>query len=215
MRFAVRRLSKAIGIGALGCATAFLASCGSSNGLIPGDQASSLNSALDGVSSACDRGRVAGARSAAASLQREVAQLSPATVDRRLIVVLRRGATRVQQLVGECKDVTETIPTITERAPQQTTSTTPPQTTATTPTTPPPPATTPATTPTTPDTGGGTTTGGEGGQTGGDTGGQTGGGETGGDGGDQGGDQSPPDVNQGNPGGALAPEQGGGNGGNP
>ncbi|HEY4280810.1 MAG TPA: hypothetical protein VGM91_21510 [Conexibacter sp.] len=151
-------------------------------------------------------------------MQRAVSQLSPATVNRRLIISLRQGAATVQQLVNDnCATVSETVPTITQKVPPPQTDQTPtttPDTTSTTPTTP----TTPTdTTPTTPDTGGGTPDGGDtgtdttpGGETGGETGGDTGGDQTGGDS-----EQPPPDVNQGNPGGALAPGQGGGNGGNP
>ncbi len=46
-------------IGALGCAAAILVACGDRNGLLPGDQASKLSSALDGVSAACQAGDVA------------------------------------------------------------------------------------------------------------------------------------------------------------
>jgi hypothetical protein len=208
MRFAVSRASKAILIGVLGCAAAILVACGDSNGLLPGDQASQLSSALDGVSAACEGGDVTRAQAAAARFGAEVDQLRAATVDRRLIRGLREGAATLEQLVAECDR--ETIPTTVVTTPE---TTTPP---ATTPTTPPettpvePPATTPTTppetTPTTPpDTGGGTTTPPDTG------GGATDGGDTGGtppsDGGTA--DPSQPDVNEGNPGGAVAPGQGG------
>lgn len=192
MRFAVSRFSKAIVIGVLGFAAAFLVSCGNTNGLLPGDRASSLDSALDGVSAACARGNVSDAQSALARVQRQVDGLSPRAVDRSLITNLQQGVNTLQQLVPDsCKTVTSTTPTQTEVTPpptQQTTPSTTPQTT--------PPSTTPTTpgggttTPTTP--GGGTTTPA-----------QPGGGTPNTEGGNT------PDANQGNPGGALAPGQGG------
>lgn len=199
MRFAVRRFSKAIVIGALGCAAAVLIACGDTNGLLSGGSASSLDRALDGVSAACSRGMVGDAQASAEQVQREVDKLSPREVDRRLIRQLREGASTIQQLVPEtCREVTSTAETQTE---VQTT----PQTTPTTPST--TPQTTPETTPTTPDNGGGTTTTpGNGG--GGTTTPDNGGGSSNG-GGQGGGTDHLPDANQGNPGGALAPGQGG------
>lgn len=200
MRFAVRRFSKAIVIGALGCAAAFLVACGDRNGLIPGNQASSLSSALDGVSAACSRGNLAAAQDAAAQFQQEVAQLSARTVDRQLLRDLRQGAATLEQLVpNDCEKVQETLPTVTETSP----TVPPPTTTPTTPTTPTvPPATT-----TTPQ-GGGTTTTPQGGGTTTTPG--TGGGTTTPNSGGSGNSQDyQPDVNQGTPGGALAPGQGG------
>lgn len=197
MRFAVSRFSKAIVIGVLGCAAAFLVACGDRNGLIPSGQASGLSSALDGVAAACSSGRIDAAQDAAVQFQQRVDALSARTVDRQLIRNLRAGASTLQQLVTDtCETVEKTIPTQTI---PQTTPTTPTET-PTVPTTPTTPTTPPVTTPTTPpDTGGGTTTppdtSGGGGATTPDTGAGTG--------------SSEPDVNQGNPGGALAPGQGG------
>ncbi|HST41698.1 MAG TPA: hypothetical protein VLK58_19420 [Conexibacter sp.] len=122
------------------------------------------------------------AQAAAARFGDDVARLNAATVDRQLIRGLRQGASTLQELVVECDQ--ETIPTTVVTTPE---TTTPPETTPTTP----------------PDTGGGTTTPP-------DTGGGTTPPEGGGDSGDGGtADPSQPDVNQGNPGGALAPGQGG------
>ncbi|MDW5593114.1 hypothetical protein VSS74_02110 [Conexibacter stalactiti] len=194
-------------IGVLGCAAAIFVACGDSNGLLPGDQANKLSTALDGVSAACQGGDVTRAQAAAARFGDEVAGLSAASVDRRLIRGLRQGASTLEELVVECDQ--ETIPTTVVTTPE-TTPTTPATTTPaeTTPVEPPvtTPTTPPETTPTTPpDTGGGTTTPPDtgGGTTPPDT-----GGETPPDTGDTG-DPSQPDVNQGNPGGALAPGQGG------
>ncbi len=72
MRFAVSSAPKAIVIGVLGCAAAILVACGDRNGLLPGDQASKLSSALDGVSAACQAGDVARAQSAAARFNADV-----------------------------------------------------------------------------------------------------------------------------------------------
>lgn len=208
MRFAVSRFSKAIVIGVLGCAAAVLVACGDSNGLLPGDRASSLDSALDGISAACARGNVGDAEAAAASVQRQVDGLAADQVDPRLIRYLQAGVSTVQELIPEsCAEVTETQETITEVVPPPVETT--PETTA-------PPQTTPEETPTSPDTGGGTAppdTGGGGTTTPPDTGGgttpDTGGGtpDTGGGTPDTGsGDTG---ANQGNPGGAGLPGEGG------
>lgn len=206
MRFAVSRFSKAIVIGVLGCAAAVLVACGDSNGLLPGDRASSLDSALDGISAACARGQVDDAQAAVARVQRQVDGLSADQVDPRLIRYLQAGVATVQELIPEsCETVTETQPTITEVTPPPVETT--PETV---------PETTPDETPTNPDTGGGTTppdTGGgtttppdTGGGTTPDTGGgtpDTGGGTPDTGSGDTGG------ANQGNPGGAGLPGEGG------
>jgi hypothetical protein len=208
MRFAVSRFSKAIVIGVLGCAAAVLVACGDSNGLLPGDRASSLDSALDGISAACARGQVGDAQAAAASVQRQVDALSSEGVDARLIRHLQAGVATVEELIPDsCAEVTETQETITEVVPPPA-DTTPATTT---------PQTTPEETPTTPDTGGATTTPDTGGgaTTPPDTGGgattpDTGGGtepDTGGVTPDTGsGDAG---ANQGNPGGAGLPGEGG------
>jgi hypothetical protein len=191
MRFAVSSAFKAIVLGVLGCAAALLVACGDTNGLLRGGQASQLSSALDGVASACQGGDVARAQAAAAQFRRELSQLDARSVDTTLIRELRQGAVTLDQLIGKTCTA-ETVPTETTVTPQPQTQPTAPPTTQ--PTTPPTtqPTTPPATQPTTPpDTGGDTTT------TPPETGGSTGG------------DPSQPDVNDGNPGGALAPGQGG------
>lgn len=207
MRFAVSRFSKAIVIGVLGCAAAVLVACGDSNGLLPGDRASSLDSALDGISAACARGQVGDAQAAVASVQRQVDGLAADQVDPRLIRYLQAGVATVEELIPEsCTNVTETQPTITEVVPPPVDTT--PETV---------PETTPSETTTTPDTGGGTTPPDTGGgtttppDTGGTTPPDTGGGtepDTGG--------TTPPDTgggdagaNEGNPGGAGLPGEGG------
>ncbi len=155
MRFAVSSAPKAIVIGALGCAAAFLVACGDRNGLIPGDQASKLSSALDGVSAACQAGDVARAQSAATKFSADVQQLRAAAVDANLVRGLRQGAATLEQLVADSCD-SETVPTQTtvQTTPQTTPETAPPVTQETAP----PPETTPSAPPETtpPDTGGGT-----------------------------------------------------------
>ena len=205
MRFAFSRFSKAIVIGVLGCAAAILVACGDSNGLLTGDRASSLDSALDGVQAACARGLTDDAQAAVAKVRREVDGLSADGVDRRLVRQLRAGADTIAELIPQsCETVTDTIETQTEVVPSpEQTTTSPPATTPTT----------PSTTPTTPSDGGGATTPPEsdGGATtpdGGETPDTGGGGTPPSDTGDGSGEQ-PPDANQGNPGGALAPGQGG------
>ncbi|MDO8188680.1 hypothetical protein Q5424_26505 [Conexibacter sp. JD483] len=205
MRFAVSSAPKAIVIGVLGCAAAFLVACGDRNGLLPGDQASKLSSALDGVSAACQSGDIARAQSAAAKFNADIQQLRAATVDANLIRGLRQGAATLEQLVSDSCD-TQTIRTQTtiETTPETTPTAPPPVTTSETP---PPPQTTPETTPqTTPDNGGSTPpdTGGGAEPTTPDSGG--GAPDTGADGGAP---SDGTDPNQGNPGGAVAPGQGG------
>jgi len=210
MRFAVSRFSKAIVIGVLGCAAAVLVACGDSNGLLPGDRASSLDSALDGVSAACARGLPDRAQAAVLRVQRQVDELGADGVDPRLIRHLQEGVATVEELIPQtCTAVTETQETITEVVPPPVETT--PETT--------PPETTPSETPTTPDTGGGTAppdTGGgtttppdtSGGGTTPDTGGSTP--DTGGSTPDTGsGTETPDGANQGNPGGAGLPGEGG------
>lgn len=205
MRFAVSSALKAILIGVLGLVAAVLVACGNTNGLLPGDQANRLSSQLDGVAAACQGGDVARAEAAAAQFRSDLSGLRAHNVDTRLINGLRQGAVTLEQLISDTCDQ-ETIPTqTTVEPPPDTTPTTPPPETQTT--TPPPetipttPTAPPETTPTTPpDTGGGATptTPDTGGETPPDTGGDTGGQ-----------DPTQPDVNEGNPGGALAPGQGG------
>lgn len=207
MRFAVSRFSKAIVIGVLGCAAAVLVACGDSNGLLPGDRASSLDSALDGVSAACARGLPERAQAAVLRVRQQIDELPADGVDPRLVRNLQEGVATVEELIPQtCTAVTETQPTITEVVPPPADTT--PQTT---------PETTPSETPTTPDSGGGTTPPDSGGgtttppDTGGGTTPDTGGGtpDTGGGTPDAGSGGSTGGANQGNPGGAGLPGEGG------
>mgnify|MGYP001268819411 FL=1 len=193
-------------------AVAALVACGDSDGLIPGDEASSLRDALDGVEAACANGQLARAEASALRFQRRVEQLRAAGVDDRLVANLRQGAQRLREVVADCDTVTETVPTTTETVPPPVDTT--PQEPVTPTATTPPPTTTPDQGGTTPPAGGGRTTPPAGGGGGGGTTPPSGGGQQpsqpGGDTPVQPGDgSSQPNVNRGTPGGALAPGQGG------
>ncbi len=160
MRFA----AKVVPLGALGFAVALLVACGSSNGLLSGSQAQSLQAALSSVQSACSGGRSAQAAHAAQTFADRVNALPGGTVDRKLIANLQQGASTLQALAPQtCTGTTSTATT-----PTVTTTTTPTTTTATTttttqptmPTTPTTPTTPPTTPTTTPNNGGGSTGGG-------------------------------------------------------
>jgi hypothetical protein len=161
----MRYFSRALLAGGLGFAVSFIAGCGGGAGLIPADQASTLNSQLDQVSSALAAGNCTAVRSAAQSLVSAEANL-PSTVNSKLRADLNNGVSTVsQRAVGTCTaatTATTTTPTTTATTTATTATTTTPTTTATTtsnPTTPATTPTTPATTPT-PTSGGGGLSGG-------------------------------------------------------
>ncbi len=162
MRFA----AKVVPLGALGFAVALLVACGSSNGLLSGSQAQSLQAALSSVQSSCSGGKPARAATAAQSFADRVNALPGGTVDRTLIANLQQGASTLEALVPQtCTGTTSTATTPTVTTTTAPTTTTATQTTATTtqptvPTTPTTPATTPTTTPTPPNNGGGSAGGG-------------------------------------------------------
>jgi hypothetical protein len=162
----MRYFSRALLAGGLGFAVSFIAGCGGGAGLIPADQASTLNSQLDQVSSALAAGNCNAVRSAAQSLVGAEANL-PSTVNSKLRADLNSGVSTVsQRAVLTCHAVTTaattTTPTTATTAATTSTTTTPTNTSTTT-------STTPATTPTptgttsTPTTGGGGLSGGSGG----------------------------------------------------
>jgi hypothetical protein len=137
---------------------ALTAGCGSSDKLIPADDASSMLDDLARVRSLSDQGECDKAASQASRLSDQVAEL-PASVDDALARRLRSGVRNLQEVIRtDCEDqpeVTDTGPTETAPPP---TETTPPPTETTPPpteTTPPPTETTPPPTETTPDAGGG------------------------------------------------------------
>lgn len=149
----MRTALKVVPLALLGVAAALLVACGDRNGLLSGDQASSLQDALAAAQSACTDGQAARAELAAQRFAERVDALPPGSVDRRLIANLRQGASTLAALVPEtCTGTTDTTTTpttvTTTTTPTTTTTTTP--TEPTTPTTPPTTPTEPPTTPTTP-----------------------------------------------------------------
>jgi hypothetical protein len=171
----MRYLLRAIPVGGLGFAVSLLiAACGGGGaGLLSSDQANTLSSQLNQVSSALATGDCAGVANATNALNDSVGSL-PATVNVTLRNNLIQGASTVSELAQkDCHATTSapaapTTPTQTDTAPTTTATTTVPSTPTTstspttTPTTPSTPttSTSPATTPTTPGT---TSSGGTGG----------------------------------------------------
>ena len=154
-------LVKALPLVALGCAAALLVSCGETNGLLSGGQASNLQDALAAVQSACADGDTGHAAVAAQSFSDRVNALPAGEVDRRLIRDLQDGAATLDSLVAQTctrTATTTTTPTVTTTTTAttttETTTTSTVPTTTTTTTTVPTTHTTPTTTP--PDNGGGT-----------------------------------------------------------
>jgi hypothetical protein len=144
-------LVKALPLAALGCAAALLVSCGQSNGLLSGGQASNLQDALAAVQSACADGDTGHAAVAAQSFADRVNALPAGEVDRSLIRNLQDGASTLESLVAQTctrTATTTTTPTVTTTTTATTTTAT--TTTSTVPTT--PTTTTVPTTPTTPTT---------------------------------------------------------------
>jgi cell division septation protein DedD len=152
----------------LGAACALLVACGSKNNphLFSPTRADRLKSELDDVRNAVDSGDCQAAKTAVKRLQDEVASL-PSDIDPGLRQRLQEGASNLaQRAPQDCRQNTQTTPTVTETVPTVTeTTTTPTQTTTattTTPTqtqtttTPTQTQTTPTQTTTTPDSGGST-----------------------------------------------------------
>lgn len=156
----MRLAARALLAGGLGFAVSFLVACGGGgSGLLSTNQAASLNSQLDQVSSALANGDCGAVANAADSLASTVSSL-PGTVNGTLRANLDQGASTVRQLaMNECHQTSTAAP------PAPTTTSTPTTTTApaissSTATAPPPTTSTSATT----STGSGTTsTGGSGG----------------------------------------------------
>lgn len=130
-----------------------LAGCGSGEKLIPADQASSLDSALQQVSEATSAGDCARALSELQSAQAAFARL-PRSVDERLVARIKDGLDQLAATVGtECEEARARnegrADATTVTTGPQTTTTTEPETTTTTTTTQPETTTTPTTTTTT------------------------------------------------------------------
>jgi hypothetical protein len=178
MRYAPRALLA----GGLGFAVSLLAACGGGAGLLNADQANSLNSQLDQVSSAVDSGQCGAVANAAVGLTNAVENL-PASISPTLVSNLKQGATTVSRLAAKDCHTQSTTPTTPTTSTATTNTTTTPTTTTQSPpstTTAAPPTTSTATTTTpsgTTSTGGGSGGAGLGG--GGGSGGGTGGAGTG------------------------------------
>jgi hypothetical protein len=177
MRYAPRALLA----GGLGFAVSLLVACGGSGGLLSTDQASTLNSQLDQLSSALGSHSCGAAASAATDFSNAVSNLA---INASLQQNLSHWAAKVSDLTAsQCPATTTPTTSIPTTRTNTTTTPTAATTTATTPsnTTPAPPPTTPtATAP----GGSGTTTSGSGGAgLGGGSGGGNGNGSGGGSGG--------------------------------
>jgi len=130
----------------LGFAVSFIAACGGSSGLLSGDQANSLSSQLDTLSSAVAAGNCGTAAGAARAFNNAVANL-PSTVNTTLVANLGQGAQTVSQLAAQdCQNAATSTTSASTTPTSTTTTTTPTTTTTTTPTT---TTTTSTTTPTT------------------------------------------------------------------
>ena len=133
------------------------AGCGNSDKLLPADQASTLDSALQQVADATGAGNCQEAQDALQNAQQAFAKL-PASVDPRLTARLKQGLQQLTVTVGpQCRAIAEQAkPTTTATATTPSTTTTPATTTTTTTgsttttTTPTTTTTTPTTTTTTP-----------------------------------------------------------------
>jgi hypothetical protein len=125
----MRHVPRALLAGGLGLAVSFLVACGGGKGLLSGDQASTLNSQLDQVSSAVASGNCSAALSAVNSFSSNVSSigsLNPTLRDN-----LTQDATKLAQLATrDCRNATTTTttPTTTTTTTTTTTHVTPPTT---------------------------------------------------------------------------------------
>jgi membrane protein involved in colicin uptake len=175
---------------ALGLVAAFLASCGDTSKLIPGDDAAAINSNIDAASNASSSGRCSRAAAAVDRAEAHVQQL-PSSVDAKLKADLEQGLQRLRAAAAtECSQ-NKTDTTTTESTEATTTEATTTEATTTENTQTQPTETQPTETQNT-ETLNTDTTGGNGGETGGGTGGGNGqGGGNGGGNGQGGGTQAP------------------------
>jgi hypothetical protein len=126
---------RALVAGGLGFAVALIAACGSSNGLLSANTASSLTDQLQQISSDIQRGNCAGAADQLGRLTQQIQNL-PSSVNSTLRSNLDQGLTKAQELVAsQCRSTAATTPTTTTTAQPTTTEATTPPTTTQTPTT--------------------------------------------------------------------------------
>ncbi len=129
------------------------AGCGNSDKLLPADQASTLDTALQQVADATGAGDCQQAQAALQAAQQAYAKL-PASVDTRLTARLKQGLQQLTVTVGpQCKAIADQAkPTTTTTTATTPSTTTEPTTTTTSSTTTTTATTTPTTTTTTPTT---------------------------------------------------------------
>lgn len=146
----MRLVPRALSAGPIAVLAISLAACGSSVGLLSGQQASSLRASLDQVETALDQHDCSVAESHAIALESDIARL-PSSVNGTVRSSLEQGVSTVKRLVAQ--DCNQAATTTQAQPPPTTTTTT---TTTTTP--PPPKTTTTSTTPATTSTQPGSTT---------------------------------------------------------
>jgi hypothetical protein len=130
----MRHVSRALLAGGLGLAVSLLVACGGGAGLLSSNQANTLNSQLDQVSSAVASGNCAAASSAVSDFSNMVSNL-PTGVNQTLRDNLSQDATTLGQLAAkDCQNATTTTSTTTTPT-TSTTQTTSTSSTTTTPTT--------------------------------------------------------------------------------
>jgi hypothetical protein len=130
----MRHVSRALLAGGLGLAVSLLVACGGGAGLLSSNQANTLNSQLDQVSSAVASGNCAAASSAVSDFSNMASNL-PTSVNQTLRDNLTQDATTLGQLAAkDCQNATTTTSTTTTPT-TSTTQTTSTSSTTTTPTT--------------------------------------------------------------------------------
>jgi hypothetical protein len=148
----MRTLLLALTAAALGVSSAFLVACGDRNDLIPGGDASSMQSDLDVAQAACSRHNQGAALSAVRRAQSQAGGL-PSTVDSKLRRTLGENLSIASESIAsgcttqttQSTQTTATTPTVTTPTTDTTTTETTPTTQTTTQTTTTPPPTTPST----------------------------------------------------------------------
>lgn len=110
----VRRHAASILALALGfAAAAALVSCGGEDAkLLPGNTAQEITENLDRVQQYADEGECIGAEDAVAEVSEQVEAVEG--IDPELEEVLQQGVARLSQVVGECEETTETVPSTEE-----------------------------------------------------------------------------------------------------
>jgi hypothetical protein len=143
----MRQGLRAVVAGGLGLAVSLIAACGSSNGLLSSNTASTLTGQLQQVSADIENGNCAAAADQLASVTQQIQRL-PSSVSSTLRSNLDQGLTKAQELLAaQCKTPATTTPrTTTTETTTTETATQPTTTNTTTTTTTPPTTTTPATT---------------------------------------------------------------------